>query len=60
MNTAVADLEEWMRWYYHAVDHDLGSSGVRDLTMAELCDLCGIDLADLSRMKLRDLSLIHI
>jgi capreomycidine synthase len=54
MDIAVAGLEEWMRWYYHAVDHDIGSSGVRDLSVAELCDLSGIDLADLNGMKIRD------
>ena len=31
MDIATAELEAWMRDYYHRVDHDIGSSGVRDL-----------------------------
>ncbi len=54
MDIAVARLEAWMRSYYHAVDHDIGSSGVRDLSMAELCALCDLDLSDLSRLMFRD------
>src|SRR5690349_12836583 len=54
MDIAVARLEDWMRRYYHAVDHDIGSSGVRDLSLAELAGLCGFDLADLSGMMVRD------
>ncbi|ALG12499.1 capreomycidine synthase [Kibdelosporangium phytohabitans] len=54
MEIALAKLEEWMRDYYHAVDHDIGSSGVRDLTIAELRDLCGFDLAELDSLLLLD------
>jgi capreomycidine synthase len=54
MDIATARLEAWMRRYYHAVDHDIGSSGVRDLSMAELCDICGVDLTDLGAMMVRD------
>jgi capreomycidine synthase len=54
MDIAVARLESWMRSYYHVVDHDIGSSGVRDLSMAELCDLCDVDLTDLSKLMVRD------
>lgn len=54
MDIAVAKLEDWMRRYYHAVDHDIGSSGVRDLSMAELCAICDVDLFDLKCMTLRD------
>jgi len=50
----MAELEEWMRRYYHAVDHDIGSSGVRDLSMAELLSLCDTDLSGLTGMMLRD------
>lgn len=54
MDIPVAKLEEWMRRYYHAVEHDVGSSGVRDLTTAELAALCEIDLTGLSGMILHD------
>lgn len=54
MDIAVAKLEDWMRRYYHAVDHDIGSSGVRDLSMADLCAICDVDLSDLKGMMLRD------
>jgi capreomycidine synthase len=54
MDIAIARLEAWMRDYYHAVDHDIGSSGVRDLTMAELRGLCGFDLSELDPMVLHD------
>jgi len=54
MDIAVAKLEDWMRRYYHAVDHDIGSSGVRDLSMAQLCAMCDADLSDLTGMTLRD------
>ena len=43
-----------MRDYYHRVDHDIGSSGVRDLTMAELRELCGFELAELDSMVFHD------
>jgi len=54
MDIAIARLEAWMRDYYHNVDHDIGSSGVRDLTMAEFGELCGFDLADLGPMVFHD------
>ena len=54
MNLAIARLEAWMRDYYHKVDHDIGSSGVRDLTMAELRALCGFELAELEPMIFHD------
>lgn len=50
----VAELEEWMRRYYHAARFDIGSSGVRDMTMAELCALCGVDGTELATMVLHD------
>lgn len=43
-----------MRDYYHDVDCDIGSSGVRDLTLAELRIICGFDLVDLYSMTLHD------
>ncbi len=54
MDLAAARLEVWMRDYYHAVDLDIGSSGVRDLTVAELQELCGFTLAELDSMVLHD------
>jgi len=54
MDFAIAKLEAWMRDYYHKVDHDIGSSGVRDLTMAELRELCGFDLSELDTMIFHD------
>jgi capreomycidine synthase len=54
MDIAIARLEAWMRDYYHNVDHDIGSSGVRDLTMAEFGELCGFDLAELDQMVFHD------
>lgn len=54
MDLAVAKLEAWMRDYYHRVDHDIGSSGVRDLSIAELRGICGFELADLDHMVLHD------
>jgi capreomycidine synthase len=50
----IALLEQWMRDYYHKVDHDIGSSGVRDLTMAEFRTLCGFELSDLDPMVFHD------
>ena len=54
MDIAIARLEAWMRDYYHKVDHDIGSSGVRDLTMAELRALCGFELSELDPMVFHD------
>jgi capreomycidine synthase len=50
----IALLEAWMRDYYHKVDHDIGSSGVRDLTMSEFRRLCGFDLSELDPMIFHD------
>lgn len=54
MDIAIARLEAWMRDYYHKVDRDIGSSGVRDLSMAEFSALCGFDLAELDPMVFHD------
>ncbi|MFE2071050.1 capreomycidine synthase [Streptomyces sp. NPDC059467] len=54
MDIAIAKLEAWMRDYYHKVDHDIGSSGVRDLTMAELRAVCGFELSELDPMVFHD------
>jgi capreomycidine synthase len=54
MGIAVARLEAWMRDYYHNVDVDIGSSGVRDLSMAELRTICGFDLSELDSLVFRD------
>jgi capreomycidine synthase len=54
MDIAIARLEAWMRDYYHQVDHDIGSSGVRDLSVAEFRELCGFELSDLDPMIFHD------
>lgn len=54
MDLAVARLEAWMRSYYHNVDYDIGSSGVRDLTVAELRALCGFELSELNSLIFHD------
>lgn len=54
MDLPVAKLEDWMRLYYHNVDYDIGSSGVRDMTVAELCDVCGFSLAELEPLVFHD------
>lgn len=54
MDIATAKLEAWMRDYYHEVDHDIGSSGVRDLSMAEFRELCGFEMSDLDPMIFHD------
>lgn len=54
MDIAIARLEEWMHAYYHKADYDIGSSGVRDLTVAELRELCEFELSELDPMILRD------
>ena len=43
-----------MRSYYHAVDHDIGSSGVLDLSMARLCEICDVEVAELNSLVFRD------
>lgn len=54
MEFAVARLEAWMRDHYHAVDHDIGSSGVRDLSVAEFGRWCGLNPAELDSMVFHD------
>lgn len=43
-----------MRSYYHNVDYDIGSSGVRDLTVAELREICGFELSELDSLIFHD------
>jgi capreomycidine synthase len=50
----LARLEDWMRRYYHRVDYDIGSSGVRDMTVAELCQVCGFELSELDSLIFHD------
>ena len=54
MEITVAHLEAWMRDYYHQVDYDIGSSGVRDLSIGEFRELCGFDLTELDPMVFHD------
>jgi len=54
MGIAIAKLEAWMRDYYHNVDYDIGSSGVQDLTMAELRTICGFEMSELDSLIFHD------
>lgn len=54
MDLPLAKLEDWMRSYYHSVDFDIGSSGVRDLTVAELCTICEFELSELNPLIFHD------
>jgi hypothetical protein len=54
MDLAVARLEDWMRRYYHKVDYDIGSSGVRDLTIRELREICEFELSELDSLIFHD------
>jgi capreomycidine synthase len=54
MDITTARLEAWMRSYYHNVYYDIGSSGVRDLSMAELRDICGFELSELDSLVFHD------
>lgn len=54
MDLPLARLEDWMRHYYHNVDHDIGSSGVRDLTIAELREICGFSWSELDSLVMHD------
>lgn len=47
-------LEDWMRKYYFTAAVDIGSSGVRDLSIAELRGVVGLDLAEIDQVVLRD------
>ena len=47
-------LEEWMRSYYFAASTDIGSSGVEDLSFAELRQITGVTIGDLDSLVLRD------
>lgn len=50
----IARLEQWMRDYYFRVDHDLGSSGVQDYSLAELRQKLDIPVAALDRIVFHD------
>lgn len=47
-------LERWMRDFYFEVDHDLGSSGVQDYSLAELRAVAGIGQEELDRIVFHD------
>jgi capreomycidine synthase len=49
-----ARLEEWMREYYFQAEIDIGSSGVEDLSFAELREMLGITADDLDGVVFRD------
>lgn len=50
----LAALEEWMRRFYHTAEIDIGSSGVLDLTVDQLCALTGTELTELGPLPLHD------
>lgn len=54
MRLAPALLERWMRDYYFAVEHDIGSSGVQEWALAELRNVVGMELAELDALVLHD------
>lgn len=54
MEFASALLEDWMRSYYFSATIDLGSSGVADFSLGEICDLTGVDIADLRKVVFSD------
>ncbi len=54
MNIAPALLEDWLREYYFAVDHDLGSSGVENFSWRDLRRLTGLADSDLDVVMFND------
>lgn len=54
MNLAPALLEDWMREYYFAVEIDIGSSGVRDYSLAEVRQLTGLQPEELDAVVFHD------
>jgi hypothetical protein len=54
MRVPLALLEDWMRQYYFAVDHDLGSSGVEDYSLAELRRILGLEWEHLDTIVFHD------
>ncbi|MEZ6088050.1 MAG: capreomycidine synthase [Pirellulaceae bacterium] len=49
-----ARLEAWMREAYFQSRFDIGSSGVENFQLGELCDLIGYDLSELSHLRICD------
>lgn len=54
LGLAPALLEHWMREYYFVVDHDIGSSGVEEWTLAELRRIVGLELEELDVLEFHD------
>lgn len=54
MGLPPALLEGWMRDYYFAVDHDIGSSGVQEWSLAELRRMVGMELEELDALEFHD------
>lgn len=49
-----ASLEVWMRNYYHAAVHDLGSSGVQEYSFGQLREILDIDWPSLDELTFSD------
>jgi capreomycidine synthase len=54
MNMPAAPLENWMRAYYFACEIDIGSSGVEDFSLGEICSLTGLSWQDLAAVVFHD------
>jgi capreomycidine synthase len=54
MKLESALLEEWMRRYYFATEIDIGSSGARTFSLAEIRSLTGLRAEDLDRVQFDD------
>jgi capreomycidine synthase len=54
MGLPPALLEHWMRDYYFAVDHDIGSSGVEEWSFRDLRRIVGMELEELDELAFHD------
>lgn len=54
MKLAPALLEMWMRQYYFDTELDIGSSGVRNFSLAEVRQLTGLRIEDLDAILFQD------
>jgi capreomycidine synthase len=54
MHFVSADLEDFMRSFYHTAHYDIGSSGVQDYAMSEIRATLGISVAELDSVVFSD------
>ena len=54
MRLAPALLEDWMREYYFAAEIDIGSSGVRSFSLAEIRRLTGLSTEEMDALVFQD------